>query len=404
MRIIAAAKRLIANNRRRHRKDYRAAGFDPGEIVIRGYEAPHIEARQVARAVVKLLERGHAPRQIAVLYRVGAVGLPLQPALQELRIPYEVRGAGDLWASVAARLIVGSLIYLRDGASVEAMSRMGSSRRAEIIRGKLDESGTGSKLPFPASCQLVRRIVAAAVPGQASNRDRAEWTSMAEAILAFAMSCRSLQELETRIAEQSAALRDAPENAVVLSTIHSAKGLEWDAVFVMGMQEGVLPHANNDDLEEERRVAYVGMTRSKRILGLTYSSLRYGQPARPSRFLHEIAGRERRHCIWTDAQLGGADERLPLLSARERQRLSAASQPEQASPPAAGNLRQRPRRDAVPARHGSSWSAEEDALLRARFLAGEAIAAIATAHQRKKGAIRSRLVKLGLLADRAQID
>jgi DNA helicase II / ATP-dependent DNA helicase PcrA len=403
MRIIAAAKRLIANNRRRRPKDYQPAGFDLGEIVIRGYPAPHIEARQVARAVAKLIERGHAPRQIAVLYRVGSVGLALQPALQELRIPYEVRGAGDLWGSVAARLVVGSLLYLRDGTSVDAMSRMGSSRRAEIIRGKLDEAG-GGRISHPESCRLVRTVVSAAVPGKASNRDRAEWTGMVEAIIAFAVSCQSLQELETKIAEQSAALREAPENAVVLSTVHSAKGLEWDAVFVVGMEEGVVPHANNDDLEEERRVAYVAMTRAKRILGLTYASLRYGQPARASRFLHEIAGRERRHCIWTEPQIGGADERLPLLSARERQRLGAALQPEEASPPPARNPGQRPRSNTVPTRHGSAWSAEEDARLRAGFLAGEAIAAIAKAHQRKRGAITSRLVKLGLLADHAQVD
>ena len=88
---------------------------------------------------------------------------------------------------------------------------------------------------------------------------------MVEAVVALASSCRSLEELEAKIAEQSAALRKPPENAVVLSTIHSAKGLEWEAVFMVGMEEGVLPHANNDDLEEERRVAYVGVTRAKRI-------------------------------------------------------------------------------------------------------------------------------------------
>ena len=52
------------------------------------------------------------------------------------------------------------------------------------------------------------------------------------------------------------------EHAVVLSTIHSAKGLEWDAVFLAGMEDGVLLHANADDIEEERRIAYVGATRA----------------------------------------------------------------------------------------------------------------------------------------------
>ena len=80
--IVAAAKRLIANNRARRDKDYRPVVADAGEIVIRGYRTPETETRQVARTVAKLIEQGHALRQIAVLYRVGSVGLALQPALQ----------------------------------------------------------------------------------------------------------------------------------------------------------------------------------------------------------------------------------------------------------------------------------------------------------------------------------
>ncbi len=399
-RIVAAGERLIANNRLRRDKELRPVVTDVGAIAIRGYRTPQIEARQVARAVATLLKRGHAPPQIAVLYRVASAGLNLQPALQELKIPFEVRGAGDLWQSVAAKLVVGSLYYLREGESVEAMSRMGSSRRAEILRSQLDQAD--KRLSFEAACRLVGKTVAAAVPAKASDRDRAEWTSVVDAVTAFAVSCGSLAELEAKIGEQSAALRKAPESAVVLSTIHSAKGLEWEAVFLVGMEEGILPHVNNDDREEERRVAYVGVTRAKRILGLTYANVRFGQCSLPSRFLKELAGKERRHCVWTDSQSDGFDDRLPLLSDRERQRLNDRSLPEEPPKRSAGKRRQRPRAksDGAPARHGVAWSADEDDRLRSMFLAGEAIAALAAAHQRKKGAIASRLVKLGLIPDR----
>jgi DNA helicase-2/ATP-dependent DNA helicase PcrA len=367
----------------------------------------------VARAVAKLIKLGQAPELIAVLYRTGTVGLALQPALQALNIPYEVRGAGDLWQSVAAKLVVGSLYYLRDGESVEAMSRMGSSRRADIVREKLDEAR--ESFAYPEACQLVRKVVATAVPSRASDRDRAEWTGVVDAVAALAISCRSLRELETKIAEQSAALRNAPENAVVLSTIHSAKGLEWDTVFMVGMEEGVLPHANNDDLEEERRVAYVGITRAKRILGITYANLRFRQNARPSQFLYELAGRKQRHCIWTDTQSEGADDRLPLLSDRERQRLKEGGPLPEPPPERPAKRRStkkrsakdrstkerdrmtRNRNDGAPVRHGVAWSADEDDRLRALFVAGKAIAKLAEAHQRKRGAITSRLMKLGLL-------
>jgi DNA helicase-2/ATP-dependent DNA helicase PcrA len=421
--IVAAARRLVVNNRARRDKSYRSVLETAGEIVIRGYRTPEIEARQVARAVAKLLERGLAPQEIAVLYRTGTIGLAPQLALQALQIPYEVRGAGDLWQGVAAKLVVGALYYLRDGESVEAMSRMGTSRRAEIIRGKLEQAGTDKKPSFAACCELVRKIVATAVPGQASDRDRAEWTTVVEAVVALASTCRSLQELEMKIAEQSAALRKAPGDAVVLSTIHSAKGLEWDAVFMMGVEEGVLPHANNDDVEEERRVAYVGVTRAKRLLGLTYANVRYGQDSSPSHFLHELAGKERRLCVWTGPRSEGTDDRLPLLSDRERQRLKDGLLPEPERAPAVRQpLRGEKRRkrdgpaaearaskraadrmarnqvDGAPVRHGVAWSTEEDDRLRAMFQRGETIAAMGKAHQRGSGAIRSRLVKLGLIS------
>jgi DNA helicase-2/ATP-dependent DNA helicase PcrA len=303
---------------------------------------------------------------------------------------------------------VGSLHYLRDRDSVEAMSRMGSSKRAEIVRNELDQAYDRKRHDFQAACRLVRNLVAKAVPGHASDRDRAEWTSVVEAVVSLALTCRSLEELEARIAEQSATLRKASGNAVVLSTIHSAKGLEWNAVFVVGMEDGVLPHANNDDLEEERRVAYVGITRAKRLLGLSYANVRFGQYPRPSRFLYELAGKEHRRCIWTSPSSNGADERLPLLSENERRRVRDGMLPEQAftRPTSDRDQLSRNKQNGLPARHGRSWSADEDGQLRTMFLAGEGIAAIARKHQRKRGAIRSRLAKLGLMpADaRPQLD
>jgi len=421
--IVTAAKRLIANNRHRRAKDLSPVIAEIGEIVIRGYSTAEVEARQVTGAIAHLIKGGHPPQQIAVLYRTGAVGLPLQPALRALQIPYEVRGAGDPWQGPAARLVVGSLHYLRDGNSLEAISRMGNSKRAEIARNRLDQARGGKRLDFPACCRLVRGIVTAAVPSRSSDRDRAEWTSVVDTVLSLAMSCQSLDEFVSRVAEQSASLRKAPENAVVLSTIHSAKGLEWDVVFITGMEDGVLPHANNDDLEEERRVAYVGLTRAKRRLGLSYAKLRFGQDNVPSQFLYELGGRRRQHCIWTEA----SDDILPLLSERERERERMINgvpveQPDRQStgiaPSRKAGARKRKRVETAnnhadkalaqmnrnrasgaPLRHGVAWNADEDARLCTMFAAGEAIFAIAQAHERKPNAITARLIKLGLITE-----
>src|SRR4029077_14445831 len=102
--------------------------------------------------------------------------------------------------SEAAKLVVGSLYYLRDGESAAAMSRMGSNKRADIVRRQLDQAAAIEKQGFLASCQLVGTLVATAMPGQASDHDRAEWTAVVEAAIAVAASCRSLEELEARIA------------------------------------------------------------------------------------------------------------------------------------------------------------------------------------------------------------
>jgi DNA helicase II / ATP-dependent DNA helicase PcrA len=417
---VAAAERLIVENRARHPKSCKPVTTEPGEIVVRGYGTAEIEARQVAKAVARLLEAGQSPREIAVLYRTGTVGLAMQPALPPLKIPYEVRGAGDLWQSVAARLVVGALFYLREGESVESMSRIGSGRRAEILRSQLDQARVAGQLEFPAACRLVRKIVATAVPGRASERERAEWVAVVDAVIALASSCRSLEGLVAKINQQSASLQQAPENAVVLSTIHSAKGLEWNAVFLIGMEQGVLPHANNDDVEEERRVAYVGLTRAKRLVGLTFTSRRFGQPCVTSQFLFEMVGTDKRRCVWTDPHRRGADEHLPLLSDAERQRLRARALPEPSRAPPGDRLAKAPHPrpgssqglgangqvlarannpQARPARHGMPWNVNEDNQLRAEFDSGQAIASIAAVHQRKISAITSRLIHLGLITE-----
>jgi ATP-dependent exoDNAse (exonuclease V) beta subunit len=72
-------------------------------------------------------------------------------------------------------------------------------------------------------------------------------------------------------------------------------------VLMLSPEQGVLPHLNNDDLEEERRVAYVGVTRAKRLISLTFANMRFGETSVPSQFLYELTGKERRHCVHRDA-------------------------------------------------------------------------------------------------------
>ncbi len=325
--LVGAARRLIRNNKARVDKDYAPVTGTPGEVVIRGYADPDIEARQVALAIQQLIKAGTSLGSIAVLYRTGAIGLPFQSILKEMGLPFEVRGGGDLWQSVPARLVVGALMYLCDGDSSEALSRIGSNKRGEIVREQLDQVARAIAGSFTAGIPHVQRIVGSAVPSRASEREKAEWQAIVDAVIELARGSASLHQLESRIVEQSRALRNPPEDAVVLSTVHSAKGLEWDTVFLAGLEDGVLPHINAEDLEEERRIAYVGITRARLRLGLTYAAWRYGETARPSTFLREIGGRHKdeHHCVWTGPNSKGADDLLPLVTADELHRLAEAA-------------------------------------------------------------------------------
>jgi DNA helicase-2/ATP-dependent DNA helicase PcrA len=126
-------------------------------------------------------------------------------------------------------------------------------------------------------------------PGGGAARER--WEALAALVaLAEENAGRGLEEFNAELARRAAAQHAPTVDGVVLSSLHSAKGLEWDAVFVVGLAEGTLPttYARTPDaLEEERRLLYVGITRARQWLWLSYSAARTpgGRARRPCRFL-----------------------------------------------------------------------------------------------------------------------
>lgn len=154
---------------------------------------------------------------------------------------------------------------------------MGTGKRGESIRRRLDKVPANGRRSFADACRHARRVVSEALPKKSAEREQRDWTNLCDALAGLAADCDGIDALMERIAEQSRALRRPSDNAVVLSTVHSAKGLEWEAVFVVGLEEGLMPVAGAE-IEEERRVAYVAVTRAKRILGLTYAGERGGSP------------------------------------------------------------------------------------------------------------------------------
>lgn len=229
-----------------------------------------------ARAVAAWLSKQHAAgvpwREMAVLYRVHAQSPLFETALGEAGIGFSIRGGDGFFDRPEIRQAIGTLEQ---------------------------ESGRDSSRPAVGACRAVLERLGwtpAAPAGQGRLRER--WESLA-ALLALAedlASTRHGADLAALVVElqQRAAAEHAPVgDGVTLSTLHAAKGLEWEAVAVVGVQEGTLPlslAATPQQLAEEGRLFYVGVTRARRHLLLTWSRSRRGGGSRyPSRFLDGIS-------------------------------------------------------------------------------------------------------------------
>ncbi len=216
------------------------------------------EAGAVARAIHRLVQDGTPPREVAVLYRVNAQSQAYEQALAQAGVPYVVRGADRFFDRPEVR----QATLLARGA---ARAGEGSGDLVADLGDVLAGLGWSAGQPPPGPGAVRERWESlSALSGLAAEVAAAQ----PEADLAAFVA-----ELEARAAAQHAPLVDG----VTLASLHAAKGLEWDAVFIVGCHEGTLPivHAATPaQVEEERRLLYVGITRARTRLSLSWSVAR----------------------------------------------------------------------------------------------------------------------------------
>ncbi|MEV4498571.1 ATP-dependent DNA helicase UvrD2 [Micromonospora arborensis] len=243
------------------------------------------EANAVAARCRSLIDAGTPAKEIAVLFRINAQSEAYEKALTEAAVPYVVQGAERFFeraevrqAMVALRAATRSIPGETPlpAAVVEALTAVGWAPDAPPAGGAARERWEA----LSALVQLSEEYAASpeVVPiGEAASVERPVTLS------------DFTEELARRAAQQHVPTVDG----VTLASLHSAKGLEWDAVFLVGLAEGTLPttYAKTvEQVEEERRLLYVGITRARQWLWLSYAAARSpgGRARRPSRFLPQL--------------------------------------------------------------------------------------------------------------------
>ncbi|MET8201454.1 ATP-dependent DNA helicase UvrD2 [Micromonospora taraxaci] len=258
----------------------------PGPVPdLRIFTDEPAEANAVAARCRALIDAGTPAKEIAVLFRVNAQSEAYEKALTEASVPYVVQGAERFFertevrqAMVALRAATRSIPGETPlpAAVVEALTAVGWSPETPPAGGAARERWEA----LSALVQLSEEYAASpeVVPiGEAASVERPVTLS------------DFTEELARRAAQQHVPTVDG----VTLASLHSAKGLEWDAVFLIGLAEGTLPttYAKTvEQVEEERRLLYVGITRAREWLWLSYAAARSpgGRARRPSRFLPQL--------------------------------------------------------------------------------------------------------------------
>ena len=344
-RILEAANAVIDNNRDRKPKRLWSELGDGDPVEVVEVEDEHAEARFVAAEIARQVETDVSASEIAIFYRTNAQSRVLEDVLVRQGVPYQVIGGPRFYERAEIRDAVAYLAVLNNSDDAVSLMRIANRPRRGIGDTSIRRLVAHADALGVSLWDAMADPEAAGVASASARAIRAFRTTM-ESLMASAQELavdelvRAVLErsgtLEAYEAERTIEARGRVENLeelvgsaqeyrrrveepslsgfleevqlqsdqdtmvsgepqVTLMTIHNAKGLEYRVVFLIGMEEGIFPHARSIEeqgLEEERRLAYVGMTRAQERLVLTHASARSLWGSRsynlPSRFLDEL--------------------------------------------------------------------------------------------------------------------
>ena len=361
--ILRAANELIDHNRNRLGKELKSTKEGGEEVALIESDDETMESLKVAKRIKKLLGSGVAASEIAILYRINALSRSLEDGLNKEKIPYKMVGGVKFYERAEVKDVIS---YLRlvanenDDFSLKRVINRPKRGLGKISLAKIEKIAFENKFSlFEAICaldesdkELSKKIVSALDEFAANLKELKECGSAYELIdkleakFGIKKYYESLPDGSERVANidefyamikdqikqdpsfsieeflNEIALQSEQDNiggeAISIMSIHASKGLEFEHLFVIGLEEGFFPLlGDGSDIEEERRLAYVAITRAKKTLGLSYANSRFykGQRTRleKSRFLSEAGVCSGSLIIQTQTQIAGEYKKGDLV-------------------------------------------------------------------------------------------
>ena len=346
--ILQAANHLIRRNSERLGKELWTQGSDGDPIAYYRAFNEIDEARFVVERIRQLLDEGNCRREIAILYRSNAQSRTLEEELLRARLPYQIHGGHRFFERMEIRNAMAYIRLLANRHADAAFERAVNTPPRGIGEKTVEKLRTAAR---QNDCSLWQAAEQSLRAGMIGGRGGASLQAFLDLVQKLARETREmrLEDMTERVVQASGLLEfhgkepgerglarvenleelvtaarqfesapevdtdkplddflnhasleageghaDAGEDSIQMMTLHSAKGLEFPFVFIVGMEEGLFPHALSvpGRLEEERRLCYVGITRAMKQLTVTHAETRRINGSdnfcMPSRFMHEI--------------------------------------------------------------------------------------------------------------------